>query len=162
MQRLKKHLQSSLLIVVFVLSACAVSYSQTTSSTTVSESQKNHAQQDSETLKALEIANIRLKAANEQIGLLNDRLLAKDEIIKAKEGTIAVREEQIALLRSANQDRAGANAIDQFRVEACQQQLSKADAEIARLRNPGFLKSLFDVKSISGAVVGFSVGRLTK
>src|SRR5688572_3898106 len=144
MQQKKKQGLRCLLIVVLVQLACAISYGQTTSSTTVSESQKNHAAQDSDTLKALEIANIRLAAANEQIRLLNDRLAAKDEIITAKNGTIAVRDEQLALARSANQDRAAVNTGDARMLQACEQQLSKADAEIARLRNPGFFKRLFN------------------
>lgn len=118
--------------------------------------------QDDPVAKALEQAINRLAVAEEKNRLLEDRLAAKDAIITAKDGVIAVRDQQLELALSANKDRAGANAIDQFRIEACQQQLMKADAEIARLRNPGFLKSLFDVKSISGAVVGFGVGRLTK
>lgn len=162
MQRTRKHLQNSLLIAVFVLLASVSCYGQTTSSTTASESQKNHAAQDSETLKALEIANIRLAAANETIKLLNDRLAAKDEIIKAKDGVISVRDEQLALAKSANQDRAAVNTGDARLLSACETQLAKADAEIHRLRYPGFFRSLFDVKTISGAAIGFGVGRATK
>lgn len=117
--------------------------------------------QDDPVAKALEQAINRLAVAEEKNRLLEDRLAAKDAIITAKDGVIAVRDQQLELALSANKDRAGANVIDAFRVEACQQQLAKADAEIARLRNPGFLKSLFDVKSISGAVVGFGIGRAT-
>lgn len=118
--------------------------------------------QDDPVAKALEQAINRLAVAEEKNRLLEDRLKAKDAIITATEGIVKVRDEQLALALSANKDRAGANVIDAFRVEACQQQLLKADLEINRLRNPGFLKSLFDVKSITGAVVGFGVGRLTK
>lgn len=117
--------------------------------------------QDDPVAKALEQAINRLAVAEEKNRLLEDRLAAKDAIITAKDGIIAVRDQQLELALSANKDRAGANVIDAFRVEACQQQLAKADAEIARLRNPGFLRSLFDVKSITGAVVGFGIGRAT-
>lgn len=118
--------------------------------------------QDDPVAKALEQAINRLAVAEEKNRLLEDRLAAKDAIITAKDGVIAVRDQQLELALSANKDRAGANMIDAFRVEACQQQLLKADLEINRLRNPGFLKSLFDVKSITGAVVGFGVGRATQ
>lgn len=103
-----------------------------------------------------------MKAAEEQNKLLNDRLTAKDAIITAKDGVIAVRDEQLALALSANKDRAQVNVGDTVMLQACNQQLAKADAEIYRLRNPGFLKSLFDVKSITGAVVGFGIGRAVK
>lgn len=117
--------------------------------------------QDDPVAKALEQAINRLAVAEEKNRLLEDRLAAKDAIITAKDGVIAVRDQQLELALSANKDRAGANVIDAFRVEACQQQLLRADIEINRLRNPGFLKSLFDVKSITGAVVGFGLGRAT-
>lgn len=113
-------------------------------------------------MKALEIANIRLAAANEQIKLLNDRLVAKDEIIKAKDGTIAVREEQLELAKSANKDRSSANAIDAFRLDACQQQLSKADARVWSLEHPGLLKELFEPKQLVKIGAAFWLGRATK
>lgn len=109
----------------------------------------------------MEIANIRLAAANEQVKLLNDRLAAKDEIIKAKDGTIAIREEQLELAKSANKDRSGANTIDQFRVEACQTQLAKADARIWSLEHPGLLKELFEPKQLIKIGGAFWLGRVT-
>lgn len=162
MQRLKNRTLLSLQIAVFVLGVCVTCSAQTESRTTASESQKNHAQQDSETLKALEIANIRLKAANETIALLEDRLKAKDATIEAREAKIALRDEQLALALSANKDRAVVNTGDARMLQACENQLAKADREISRLRNPGFFRSIFDPKVITGAALGFGVGRLTK
>lgn len=118
--------------------------------------------QDDEILKATEIALNRLKVAEETNKLLLERLAAKDAIIEAKDAKISLREEQLELAKSANKDRAGANVIDQFRVEACQTQLAKADAEIYRLKNPGFFRSLFDPKTIGSAVLGFTIGRATQ
>lgn len=102
-----------------------------------------------------------MSAANEQIKLLNDRLVAKDEIIAAKSGTIAVREEQLELAKSANKDRAGANAIDQFRIDACNAQLAKADARVWSLEHPGLLKELFEPKQILKLGGAFFLGRMT-
>src|SRR5687768_4952613 len=85
MQQKKKLGRTIRQIVLLVLLACVSVSAQTTSEPTATESNKNHAAQDSETLRALEIANIRLAAANETIKLLNDRLAAKDEVIRAKE-----------------------------------------------------------------------------
>lgn len=119
-------------------------------------------QQDSEVLKALEIANIRLQAANTTIALLNDRLTAKDTIISAKDGLIDVTKQQLQLALDANKDRQGINTIDQFRVEACQQQLEKADQEISRLRNPGFFRQLFSPQTLGGIVLGYGAGRISK
>lgn len=117
--------------------------------------------QDSETLKALEIANIRLAAANETIKLLNDRLAAKDTVIQAKEGLIAVRDEQLALAKSANQDRAQVNVGDAVMLNECKNQLARADAEIFNLRNPGLLRELFAPKELLKIGLGFGIGRAT-
>jgi hypothetical protein len=110
----------------------------------------------------LEVALIRLKASEERNALLEDRLKAKDTVIEAKEGLIAVREEQIELLKEANLNRAQVNTGDARMLMACENIVAKQDAEIFRLRNPGFFRSLFDPKSITGAAVGFGIGRLTK
>lgn len=120
------------------------------------------ATQDDGVLKAMEQALDRLKVAEETNGLLRERLAAKDAIIQAKDATISLREEQLELAKSANKDRAQVNTIDQFRVEACQTQLAKADAEIYRLKNPGFLRSLFDPKTFTSAAVGFGIGYVMK
>jgi hypothetical protein len=151
-----------LLVVGIALSVCATSYAQTTSSTTVSESQKNHAQQDSETLKSLEIANIRLKAANETITLLQDRLKAKDATIEAREAEIALRKEQLENAKSANQDRAVVNTGDARLLQACEQQLARSDAEIARLRNPGFLRRFFNTDTFISFGAGYGIGQARK
>ena len=109
----------------------------------------------------MEIANIRLAAANEQIKLLNDRLGAKDTIIQAKDGLIAIRDEQLKLALEANKDRSGANAIDQFRIDACQQTLAKADARVYELEHPGVLKELFAPKQLVKIGAAFWIGRAT-
>lgn len=163
MLQFKKLTQSCLLSVAFVLSACVLCSAQTTTTPTAPASQQNHAApQDSDTLKALEITNIRLAAANETIRLLNDRLSAKDEIIKAKEGTIAVRDEQLALAKSANQDRSTVNAGDARMMEAdrkilaaCEAQLSKADARIWSLEHPGLLRQIFNTDTLAKVGAGF-------
>ena len=121
----------------------------------------NRAAQDSETLKALEIANIRLAAANETIRLLNDRLAAKDAVIQAKDGLIEIRDEQLALAKSANQDRAAVNVGDLGLLNECKNQLAKADAEIYNLRNPGLLRELFAPKEILKIGGAFFLGRAT-
>lgn len=154
MQLMKKLRPSSLLIVALVLSASATCYAQTTSSTTAEQSHASPAQ-DSETLKALEIANIRLAAANETIKLLNDRLAEKDAVIQAKEGTIAVKDEMISLLKSANQDRATVNTGDARILEMCNVQLGRAEARIFKLEHPGLLRSIFDPRALTGFGLGY-------
>lgn len=118
--------------------------------------------QDSEILKLLEIANIRLAAANETIGLLNDRLAVKDEVIRAKDGVIVVREEQLALAKAALENRTDARAVDLVRIEACQTQLTKADQEINRLRNPSFFRRVFSSESLFGFGLGFATSSISK
>lgn len=161
MQRMTKHLQNSLLIVAFALGVCVTCSAQTGSNTTAPLSLANRAAQDNETLKALEIANIRLAAANETIRLLNDRLAAKDAVIEAKNGLIEIRDEQLALAKSANQDRAAVNVGDLGLLNECKNQLAKADAEIYNLRNPGLLRELFAPKEVLKIGGAFFLGRAT-
>lgn len=52
--------------------------------------------------------------------------------------------------------------IEDERVADCRLQLSKADAEISRLRNPGFFREIFDAKKLFAGAVGFGLGRATK
>lgn len=161
MQPQKKLRRLSLPIVMLGLIACANSYGQTESRTIASGLQPSPAQ-DSETLKALEIANIRLRAAEERNKLLEDRLVAKDEIIKAKDGTIAVRDEQLKLAQENRRDLGQIATIDQFRIEACQQQLTAANIEINRLRNPPFLKRMFSPESLFGFGFGYGLSEIRK
>ena len=163
MQRMKKPTLYSLLFVLIVLSGFATVSGQTMSPTTAPPLLVKPVEaQDSDTLKALEIALIRLKAANDTILLLNDRLVAKDEIIKAKDGTISILEKQKELAEKIDKNGERIATIDQFRVEACQQQLEKSDREIARLRHPGFFRSVFDPRTLTGAMIGFGIGKVAK
>lgn len=118
--------------------------------------------QDDPVAKALEQAINRLALAEEKNRLLEDRLKAKDAIILGWEGVVKIRDQQLELALSANRDRATVNTGDARMLQSCELQLAKADAEIHRLRYPGFLRSLFDVKTISGAALGYGIGRLSK
>lgn len=118
-------------------------------------------QKDSETLKALEIANIRLSAAHETIALLNERLKEKDAIIQAQNDKDAVKDEMIVLLKSANKERATVNTGDARMLEAANGIIAKQDAEIARLRSPSFLSALFDKRTAYGGIIGFGLCKVT-
>jgi len=113
-------------------------------------------------LKLLEITKIQRDAFEQKVKLLEDRLTVKDEIIRAKDGTITVREEQLKLALSASADRAQVNTGDARMLASCESQLAKADSEIHRLRNPGFFRQLLSPQSIQGFAVGYGVGRLGK
>lgn len=118
--------------------------------------------QDDPVAKALEQAVARLALAEEKNRLLEDRLKAKDATILGLEGVVKVRDQQLELALSANKDRAVVNNGDARMLAACENQLAKADAEIHRLRYPGFFRSVFDTRTLTGAVVGFGIGRLVK
>lgn len=118
--------------------------------------------QDSDILKLLEKTKLELDFANQKNKLLEDRLAAKDEIIKAKDGTIAVRDEQLQLAKDALTARTQVNTGDARILQACENQLAKAEARINSLEHPGFIKSLFDARTLSGAFMGYGIGRLTK
>jgi len=155
MQRTKRLVLNSLRIALLGCSVCATVYGQTGSITIAEQSHASPAAQDSQTLKALEIANIRLSAANEKIALLEQRIVEKDAVIEALDGKDAVKSEMIELLKSANKDRAFVNTGDARMLESCNLQLSKAELRIHKLENPGFLRSVFDYRSASGFMVGY-------
>lgn len=92
--------------------------------------------------------------------LLNDRLAAKDEIIRAKDGTIEILETQKELAAKMASNSGRIETIDQARFEACSAQLTKADARIYSLEHPGLLRSIFDVRSATGFMMGYGAGRL--
>lgn len=118
--------------------------------------------QDSEILKLLEKTKIERDAAVERNKLLEDRIAAKDEIIRAKDGTLAVREEQLQLAKDALTSRTQVNTGDARMLSACEVQLAKADARIYALENPGFLKTLFKPQTLFSFGAGYGVGKLTK
>lgn len=148
-----------LLLVLFGLLACAPCSAQVTRDSTAPLSTQSA---DSEILKLLEIAKIQRDAAIEKNKLYEDRLAAKDAVIEAQKGIIDVRDQQLALARRVDTNSQQIVTIEKEQIRACEQQLSRADAEIVRLKNPGFFRSLFDTRTISGAVVGFGLGRVTK
>ncbi len=157
MRGTRKPKQRLPLIVVFALFVCAHCLAQTTSQPIVEQSHASPAAQDSQTLRALEIANIRLSAANDTIALLNERLKEKDAVIAALDAKDSVKTEMINLLKSANKDRATVNNGDARMLESCNLQLSRAEIRIQKLEHPGFLHSVFDVRSASGFMVGYGV-----
>lgn len=118
--------------------------------------------QDDPLAKKLEEATNRLEVAEAKNRLLEEQLKAKDDRLAAKDDRIANLNERLALRTANQQDLTTVNTGDARMLVACENQLAKADAEIHRLRYPGFLRSLFDVKTISGAAIGFAAGRLTK
>jgi hypothetical protein len=110
----------------------------------------------------LEQATNRLAVAEEKNRLLEARIQAKDATIQALEGTIKVRDQQLELMTAANKDRQQVNTGDARILSMCEANLAKADARIYKLEHPGFIKSLFDFRTISGGVVGYGFGKLTK
>lgn len=145
-----------------VASSQVLNHPSASTATPTSESSAVVNRQDDPIAKALEQAINRLAVAEEKNRLLEDRLAAKDTQIEAFKGLVAVRDEQITLLRSANQDRTAVNNGDARMLASCELQLSRADAEISRLRNPGFFRSVFDFRSLTGAFIGYGIGRVTK
>jgi hypothetical protein len=126
---------------------------------TAEQSHASPAEQDSQTLKALEIANIRLSAANEKNTLLEQRIADKDITIKALEDAIATRKELGAELKSANQDRATVNNGDARMLVACNAQVDKAEARIFKLEHPGLLRQIFDTRSATGFMFGYGAAK---
>jgi hypothetical protein len=159
MQRL---MPNCLLIVAVVLIVSVRCSAQETSGSIAPSSTTSASKQDSEVLKLLEITKIQLEGEKEKVKLKDEQLAAKDIQIEAYKGLVNVREEQIALLRSANQDRQAVNTGDARMLASCETQLARADAEIHRLRYPSLLKQLFSPDTVFKVGVGFGLGRITK
>jgi len=109
----------------------------------------------------LEIALIKLGASEAREELQKQRLAEKDATIKALEDARDVRVDQIADLRTANKERATVNTGDARMLEAANGVIAKQDAEIAKLRNPGFLSSVFDMRTAYGGIFGYAACKLT-
>lgn len=137
-------------------------YNHPSESTALPTLGKSVVSQDDPVAKALEQAVNRLAVAEEKNRLLEARIQAKDATIQALEGTVKVRDQQLELVKSANQDRIQVNTGDARILQMCEANLAKADARIASLERPGFLRSVFDFRTITGAAVGYGFGRLTK
>jgi hypothetical protein len=104
-----------------------------------------------------------LRAVNAALGREIEALKGENAALKK----LDERSEQIiALAQTAITARSGANQIDDLRVKDCQQQLARADqmiarqdAEIHRLRNPGFFREMFSPDTLWKFGAGFAVGR---
>jgi hypothetical protein len=116
--------------------------------------------QDDDVFKKLEQAADRLSLAEAMNELLREKLIAKDDRISAKETEIELLKQQKSELLSATNDRRAAGNLDAERLADAKAIIAKQDAEIARLRNPGFFASLFDKRTIYGFVGGYGGCRL--
>ena len=117
---------------------------------------------DSDILKLLEITKIQRDAAVEKNKLYEDRLAAKDAIIEAQKGLIDVRDQQLALAKKVDVNSQQISTVEKEQIRACEQMLSRADAEIERLRHPPFLKRVFSPESLVGFGFGYGFKSLQK
>jgi hypothetical protein len=108
-------------------------------------------------LKALQQMTIRAIAAESKNELFEGRLKDKDQVIDAWKGRAEIAEEQLKKSLENRADAGRVFTVDQARVEACQQQLQKADTRIHALEHPGFLRSVFDPRTLSGFMGGYGV-----
>lgn len=117
--------------------------------------------QDDPIALAIEKAVNRAVLAEAKVELYEEKLKAKDERIEALQMQIAVLKEQKGDLQGANQERREARTIDLERIADRDILIAKQDAEIQRLRHPGFFASLFDKRTIYGGIAGFGACKLT-
>lgn len=119
-----------------------------------------HAQDDPVALSVERAVN-RAILAEAKVELLTEQLKVKDGRIADKDEVIKILKEQKAEALSATKDRRDAGNIDAERLADAKAIIAKQDAEINRLRNPGFLSQLFDRRTIYGAVGGYGLCKLT-
>lgn len=156
-----KLLRISLLSVVFVLSVSATCFGQPIGTSTAPPSSINASAQDDDLLKLLEITKIQRDGAIESGKLKDDRLQAKDATIKAHEGTIAGLEEQLKEARKALAARTEVNTGDAAISVMANKLIEQQNKRINELEHPSLLSSIFDRRTLSGAIVGFAACKVT-
>jgi len=103
-----------------------------------------------------------LKVLRVEVSGLREQLRMKDELIAMQARSLAEKAEIIGFWKDAATARKEAISIDS-RIEQIQSaQLVECKLEVSRLRNPGFFRSLFSRETITGAVVGYGVGRVQR
>jgi hypothetical protein len=103
-----------------------------------------------------------LAVAEEQKRLLEEQLKAKDDRIAAKDERILNLTERIELMKANRVDTTTVITGDARMLAACEQQLARSDAEIARLRNPGFFKRVFNPDTLVSFGTGYFIGQSRK
>ena len=102
-----------------------------------------------------------MAVAEEKNRLLEEQLKAKDDRLAAKDDRIQNLTERIELMKANRVDTNAVNTGDALMLQACNQQLAKADAEIFNLRHPGLLRELFAPKELIKIGGAFWLGRVT-
>lgn len=162
------------LLLIALLGPTALAQSSPSSSpqskstaTRTGESSAANSVEDDPVALAVEKAVDRALLAEAKVGLYEEKLKAKDDRIEYLTLQIETLKQQKSDLQSANKDRQDASKdrkdagnIDAERLSDAKALIAKQDAEIARLRAPGFFASLFDKRTIYGAVAGFGVCKL--
>jgi hypothetical protein len=125
-------------------------------------------QQDDPVLKALNEMTIRAIAAEAKVDQYEFRVQALSQVVDAWKGRAELAEKQLTLSQENRSDAGRVFTIDQQRVAACEQQLSrsegmlaKAEARIWTLENPGVLKEPFAPKQLLKIGTAFWIGRAT-
>lgn len=117
--------------------------------------------QDSDILKLLELTKIQRDGFEQQVKLRDERIAVKDQHLALKDDTITQLREQLADAKANRKDQTAINTGDVRILEACEKQLTAANSEIQRLRNPSFLSRLFKPDVLIAAGGGFFLGRAT-
>lgn len=98
--------------------------------------------------------------AEELVRLKDEQLKTKDERLAVKDERIKVLEEQKANSNQASSFRQEARQIDLERIADRDKIITKQDAEIARLRNPGFFGTLFNPQFLKGGIAGYTACKI--
>jgi hypothetical protein len=111
---------------------------------------------------------IRAIAAEAKVEQFEFRVQALNQVVEAWKGRAETAEKQLTLAQENRADAGRVFKIDDARVVACEQQLSraegmlaKADARIFTLEHPGVLQELFAPKQLVKMGAAFYLGRAT-
>lgn len=117
--------------------------------------------QDDPVALAIEKAVNRAILAEKKVELYEEKLLAKDDRINLLNLQIETLKQQKADALEATKNRRDAGNIDAERLADAKGIIAKQDAEIAKLRNPGWLDSIFDRRTLGGGLAGYAVCKAT-
>jgi len=151
-------------IVLLVLVTPLLCYGQQnlpSTSTSTPSSGSSAGLPDDPVLKALNEMTIRAIAAEAKVEQYEFRVQALNQVIEAWKGRSETVEKQLTLALENRKDAGQVFTVDDQRVAACQQQLTKAEARVYTLEHPGVLRELFEPKQLIKMGAAFYLGQAT-
>lgn len=151
-----------ILALTWNLVSVSVAFAQDSKPKTSTQKTSNATVND-ELLKSLEIALARLESAERVKGLQADELDALRAKITTLEALVAIERQRAEAWRTAAQERATANTLDEKRVALFQESIDLFKTEVIKLRQErDSAKRSRNTWTIIGAAIGIAIGSWLK